>query len=173
MRKHVKLTFKELVISVSIFTLALLAVICGKQLVDKVSANINRDTNIESVDELSGKTHVIDEILENRFLIINDEDKEYIVLYDGTLIVRENNENISELTIEDDYMAILKDVVTREETFKLYTESNNTEGKYFISYKDGNKIRYCSSDNIENQFGRLYNIVINVVYDTINKTDLA
>lgn len=131
---------------------------------------IETNARLEEIKSIEYKTNtlILDEILANRLVVYGStREQEFIIEKDGTLWNKKDREvnKIGKLDSED--LSMIKDIITREE-FKTACENSelNTEKQkntYYISYDNNRVIEYCSSTKLENEFGRIYSIIDNIV----------
>ena len=163
-QRREKLTIEQWVLTILLMIAMIIVVIAGRTYSNKVK--YTKEIRNKVINEVK---HPIDSIIENRILVYGDLDTEFIILKDKTIWVREGNSLKKEYTLDNESFAMILDLISRDEYSKLCENTKSTKSRYYISYKDGNEIKYCSSEKLENEFGRVYSIIDNIVQKSIKE----
>lgn len=108
------------------------------------------------------ETDKLDKIVDNRLVTIGShKDKTEVTIFrNGTAKVINKDNSIYEYKISDEAMAMINDMLSRDEFKDICGDMK--ECNYYISYKENNKIYFCTTDSLDNekQFNRVYTIVM-------------
>lgn len=111
-------------------------------------------------------TNTLDKIIENRLVTIGDRKNniEYTILNDNKLIVTAKNSKIKyNVQLSKETMSMIRDLLDRESYKEICRDLE--EYNYYISYKDNNKIYYCTVNNLDDdsKFKRNYNMIMELI----------